>query len=44
VLTRVEATEVDDPVLGQFLGLLARDLALAPEADLIAEVERLAVR
>jgi antitoxin PrlF len=31
VLTRVEATEVDDPVLGQFLGLLARDLASHPE-------------
>ena len=31
VLTRVEATEVDDPVLGQFLGFLARDIASHPE-------------
>lgn len=30
VLTRVE-TEVDDPVLGQFLGFLARDIATHPE-------------
>ena len=31
VLTRVEATEDDDPVLGQFLGFLARDIASHPE-------------
>ena len=31
VLTRVEATEADDPVLGQFLGFLARDIASHPE-------------
>ena len=31
VLTRVQATDVDDPVLGQFLGFLARDLASHPE-------------
>jgi antitoxin PrlF len=31
VLTRVEATEVDDPVLGHFLGFLARDIASHPE-------------
>jgi antitoxin PrlF len=31
VLTRVEATEGDDPVLGQFLGFLARDIASRPE-------------
>jgi antitoxin PrlF len=31
VLTRVEATEGDDPVLGQFLGFLARDIASHPE-------------
>jgi antitoxin PrlF len=31
VLTRVEATEVDDPVLGQFLNFLARDIASRPE-------------
>ncbi len=31
VLTRVEVTEVDDPVLGQFLGFLARDIASHPE-------------
>ncbi|MBK6717551.1 MAG: type II toxin-antitoxin system PrlF family antitoxin [Burkholderiales bacterium] len=31
VLTRVEASEADDPVLGQFLGFLARDLASHPE-------------
>ncbi len=31
VLTRVEAPEGDDPVLGQFLGFLARDIASHPE-------------
>lgn len=31
VLTRVEATEADDPVLGQFLGFLAGDIASHPE-------------
>ena len=31
VLTRVEASEADDPVLGQFLGFLARDIANHPE-------------
>ena len=31
VLTRVDATEVDDPLLGQFLGFLARDIASHPE-------------
>ena len=31
VLTRVEAPEGDDPVLGQFLGFLALDIASHPE-------------
>jgi antitoxin PrlF len=31
VLTRVEASDGDDPVLGQFLGFLARDMASHPE-------------
>ena len=31
VLTRVEASGVDDPVRGQFLGFLARDIAEHPE-------------
>ena len=31
VLSRVEAPEQDDPVLGQFLGFLARDIASHPE-------------
>ena len=31
VLTRVKASEDDDPVLGQFLGFLARDIASHPE-------------
>ena len=31
VLTRAEASEGDDPVLGQFLGFLARDIANHPE-------------
>lgn len=31
VLTRAEASEGDDPVLGQFLDFLARDIASHPE-------------
>lgn len=31
VLTRAEASEGDDPVLGLFLGFLARDIASHPE-------------
>ena len=31
VLTRATSTEGDDPVLGQFLGFLARDIASHPE-------------
>ena len=31
VLTRSEVSEGDDPVLGQFLGFLARDIANHPE-------------
>lgn len=31
VLTRAEASESADPVLGQFLGFLARDIASHPE-------------
>ena len=31
VLTRAEASEGDDPVLGQFLGFLALDIASHPE-------------
>jgi antitoxin PrlF len=31
VLTRSAALEVDDPVLGQFLGFLARDIASHPQ-------------
>ena len=31
VLTRVEASDGDDPVLGHFLGFLARDIAEHPE-------------
>ena len=31
VLTRAEVVEGDDPVLGQFLGFLARDIASHPE-------------
>ena len=31
VLTRAESTEEDDPVLGQFLGFLSRDIASHPE-------------
>jgi antitoxin PrlF len=31
VLSRVEITEEDDPVLGRFLGFLSRDIANHPE-------------
>ena len=31
VLTRAEASEDEDPALGQFLGFLARDIASHPE-------------
>jgi antitoxin PrlF len=31
VLSRAQTTEEDDPVLGQFLGFLARDIANHPE-------------
>lgn len=31
VLTRADVAEGDDPVLGQFLGFLARDIASHPE-------------
>jgi antitoxin PrlF len=31
VLTRAETVEADDPVLGQFLGFMARDIASHPE-------------
>lgn len=31
VLSRIEASEGDDPVLGQFLGFLVRDIASHPE-------------
>jgi len=31
VMTRAEVVEGDDPVLGQFLGFLARDIASHPE-------------
>ena len=31
VLTRVDVSNDDDPVLGQFLGFLARDIATHPE-------------
>ncbi len=31
VLTRVDASDEDDPLLGQFLGFLARDIASHPE-------------
>lgn len=31
MLTRAEASEADDPILGQFLGFLARDIANHPE-------------
>ncbi|CAN7434941.1 type II toxin-antitoxin system PrlF family antitoxin [Trinickia sp. LjRoot230] len=47
VLTRAEASEGDDPVLGQFLGFLARDIASHPErlqavnADLVHRLQSL---
>ena len=47
VLTRIEASEGDDPVLGQFLGFLARDIASHPErlqavdAGLVARLQTL---
>ena len=31
VLTRVDAAQIDDPVLGEFLGFLARDIADHPQ-------------
>lgn len=31
VLSRAQAAEADDPVLGQFLGFLSRDIARHPE-------------
>ena len=31
VLTRVDASESNDPVLGQFLGFLTRDIVIHPE-------------
>ncbi len=31
VLSRAKLSEKDDPVLGQFLGFLARDIAIHPE-------------
>ena len=31
VLTRAQISEADDPVLGQFLGFIARDIAKHPE-------------
>ncbi len=39
VLTRVEASDGDDPVLGQFLGFLARDIASHPERLQIVDAE-----
>lgn len=47
VLTRAGAAEGDDPVLGQFLGFLARDIASHPErlqavnADLVQRLQSL---
>lgn len=47
VLTRVEAFSNDDPVLGQFLGFLSRDIASHPErlkamdADLVHRLQAL---
>jgi antitoxin PrlF len=47
VLTRARAAEGDDPVLGQFLGFLARDIASHPErlqavnADLVQRLQSL---
>ena len=31
ILSRAQATEADDPVLGQFLSFLSRDMASHPE-------------
>lgn len=47
VLTRSTSIEDDDPVLGQFLGFLARDIASHPErlqtidADLVTRIHTL---
>lgn len=47
VLTRAEASKGDDPVLGQFLGFLARDITSHPErlravdADLVQRLQSL---
>lgn len=47
VLTRAEDPEEDDPVLGQFLGFLARDIASHPErlqavdANLVQRIQSL---
>lgn len=47
VMTRATAPEGDDPVLGQFLGFLARDIANHPErlqavnAGLLARIQSL---
>ena len=47
VLTRVGTDEADDPVIGQFLGFLARDVAGHPErlrsvdADLLHRIQSL---
>ena len=47
VLTRADATDGDDPLLGQFLGFLARDIASHPErlqavnADLVQRLKAL---
>lgn len=47
VLTRVDATKEDDPLLGQFLGFLARDIASHParlqviDANLVQRIHSL---
>ena len=47
VLSRAKPSEEDDPVLGQFLGLLARDMASHPErlqamdADFVQRIQSL---
>lgn len=47
VLSRAETTEGNDPVLGQFLGFLARDIANHPErlkamdADFVQRIQSL---
>lgn len=47
VLTRADVSEGDDPVLGQFLGFLARDIVSDPErlqamnADLVQRLQSL---